>query len=110
MARTRSVKPSLFLNEYLSELPYEARLLFIGLWTIADRRGRLEDRPKGIKGRLFPFDTLNVDELLQALADSPERFIIRYSINGIPYIQITNFERHQNPHCKEIESEIPPPP
>lgn len=110
MPRARNIKPAFFANEYLAELPYEARLLFIGLWTLADRRGRLEDRPKGIKGRLFPFDNIDTDKLLQELADSPERFIIRYSCNGKRFIQITNFEKHQNPHCKEPDSEIPPPP
>lgn len=28
------------MNEDIIELPYEARLLFIGLWTLADREGR----------------------------------------------------------------------
>lgn len=110
MPRTRNIKPAFFANEYLADLPYEARLLFIGIWTLADRRGRLEDRPKGIKGRLFPYDNIDIDQMLQALADSPERFIIRYSVEDEHYIQITNFERHQHPHVKETESEIPPPP
>ena len=46
MARSRNIKPSFFMNEDIIELPYEARLLFIGLWTLADREGRLENRPK----------------------------------------------------------------
>ncbi|WP_461949107.1 hypothetical protein ACOKPE_14565 [Acinetobacter baumannii] len=50
MARSRNIKPSFFMNEDIIELPYEARLLFIGLWTLADREGRLENRPKKIKG------------------------------------------------------------
>lgn len=109
MPRARNIKPAFFDNEYLAELPYEARLLFIGLWTIADRRGRLEDRPKGIKGKLFPFDDLDVDDLLQQLADSPDRFISRYSVKGKRYIQVTNFEKHQSPHQREADSTIPAP-
>jgi hypothetical protein len=50
MPRTRQIKPGFFKNDELAELPIEARLLFAGLWTIADREGRLEDRPKKIKG------------------------------------------------------------
>ena len=44
MARARNIKPGFFKNELLVGLPYEYRLLFIGLWTIADRDGRFEDR------------------------------------------------------------------
>ena len=110
MARKRELRPSFFINEYLAELPFEARLLFAGLWTIADRRGRLEDRPLRIKGQLFPYDNLDIDRLLQMLADSEDEFIIRYAVDGRKYIQITNFEKNQHIHKDESESTIPPPP
>jgi len=103
------LRPSFFTNEYLCALPFEARLLFEGLWTIADRRGRLEDRPLRIKGALFPYDNLDVNGLLQMLADSEDKFIIRYSIGGKKYIQITNFEKNQHIHRDETESIIPAP-
>ena len=48
MARARNIKPGFFANDLLVDLPFEVRLLFIGLWTIADRAGRLCDRPKKI--------------------------------------------------------------
>ena len=54
MARARNIKPGFFRNSDLVELPMDARLLFIGLWTLADRMGRLEDRPKQIKMEIFP--------------------------------------------------------
>lgn len=107
MARSRNIKPGFFRNETLVELPYETRLLFIGLWTIADREGRLEDRPKRIKMELFPADDLNVDTCLQALHDSG--FILRYQVEDVWYIQVVNFHKHQNPHHKEQESTIPAP-
>ena len=67
MARARNIKPGFFRNADLAELPIEARLLFIGLWTIADREGRMEDRPKQIKMELFPADSLDCDDLLGPL-------------------------------------------
>ena len=70
MARARNIKPSFFTNEDLVELPFEDRLLFIGLWTLADREGRLEDRPKRIKMAVFPADNVDVDA---SLARSEER-------------------------------------
>src|SRR5262245_4448792 len=61
MARARLLKPGFFTNEDLVELPPAARLLFAGLWTLADREGRLEDRPKRIKLAVLPYDDVDVD-------------------------------------------------
>lgn len=107
MGRSRNIKPGFFLNDELAEIEPLGRLLFAGIWTIADREGRLEDRPKKIKAAILPYDNCNVDELLQELFN--RKFIIRYQIDNDAYIQITNWHKHQNPHYKEVPSEIPPP-
>ena len=107
MARSRNIKPGFFLNDQLAEVDPLGRLLFAGLWCIADREGRLEDRPKRIKAETLPYDDCDVHELLNQLAK--RGFIIRYEVAGEPYIQIVNFEKHQNPHRNERASEIPPP-
>lgn len=106
MARARNIKPAFFMNEDLVELPFQDRLLFIGLWTLADREGRLEDRPKRIKMEIFPADDVKVDESLTRLASTG--MIVRYQVNGSRYIQIVNFLKHQRPHGQEKPSEIPP--
>lgn len=108
MSRARNIKPGFFKNEDLAELPTETRLLFIGLWTIADREGRLEDRPKRIKGELFPYDMFDVDSMLNQLQAS--NFVIRYEVSGARFLQVLNFVKHQDPHYKERASEIPAPP
>lgn len=111
MARTRSIKPGFFDNELLGGLPALTRLLFIGLWGQADRAGRLEDRPRRLKKNILGYDdvtTEDVDQMLEAL--NTNGFIIRYQVDDMRYIQVTNFEKHQNPHMKERPSEIPPPP
>lgn len=59
MARIRYLKPDFFKDEDLAEHPFWIRLLFQGLWNIADREGRLEDRIKRINVDVFPYD--NVD-------------------------------------------------
>lgn len=107
MARARNIKPGFFRNADLVELPYEARLLFIGLWTIADRKGRLEDRPKQIKMELFPADNLDCDALLDDLARIG--VVARYRHGDSRYLQVVNFEKHQNPHRDEKASSIPGP-
>jgi len=105
MARARNIKPGFFRNADLVELPMEARLLFIGLWTLADRAGRLEDRPKQIKMDVFPADTVDCDALLEQLAATG--MITRYTINGARYLQVVNFTKHQNPHRDEKASILP---
>lgn len=111
MARARNIKPGFFDNEILGELSPLTRLLFIGLWCLADKEGRLEDRPKRIKKELLGYDDVtaaDVDDMLQQLHEHD--FIQRYKIKDKNYIQVTNFLKHQNPHCKEQESVIPAPP
>lgn len=107
MARARNIKPAFFMNEVLVGLPFEYRLLFIGIWTLADREGRLEDRPVRIKMELFPADSVDVNEGLQALHDSG--FIQRYEVEGARYIQVVAWAKHQNPHHREAASTIPVP-
>ena len=105
MARARLLKPGFFTNDELVELPFEARLLFAGLWTIADRRGRLEDRPKRIKIELFPADDVDVEVMLQAL--NSRGFIHRYVVAGQMLIHVRSFPKHQTPHGREPESRLP---
>lgn len=107
MARARNIKPAFFTNEELVELPFSTRLLFIGLWTIADREGRFEDRPKRIKMDLFPADDLNIDAALCELQASG--FLRRYTVDGVRYVQVLAFKKHQNPHKDERASTIPAP-
>lgn len=108
MARSRNIKPGLFKNEVLGEADPDFVLLFAGLWTLADKEGRLEHRPKRIKAEIFPYRNVDVSMALAWLMH--ESFINMYEIDGFEYIQINNWRRHQSPHHKEVDSEIPPPP
>lgn len=107
MSRARNIKPGFFKNEILAECNPLARILFAGLWCEADREGRLEDRPKRLKVDCLPYDDCDVGVLLQELAT--RGFIQRYEVDGVRYIQITEFLKHQNPHVREMPSAIPAP-
>src|SRR5215831_9444642 len=61
MQRIRTIKPDFFLSDDVLALSFPARLLFIGLWTCADREGRLEDRPAFLKRVLLPDDPVEID-------------------------------------------------
>lgn len=123
MARARNIKPGFFINPELGELSpqregltppdgmkFAAKLLFEGLWVLADREGRLEDRPSKIRLGVFAADAditnAHVDCFLEALNGE---FICRYETDGKRYIQVLNFSRHQKPHSNENASEIPEP-
>lgn len=107
MARTRNIKPGFFKNEGLAELGFPSMILFAGLWTLADREGRLEDRPKRIKAEVFPYHRVDIDDLLSRL--DQHHFIERYELSGNRYITIPTWKQHQHPNKKEGPSIIPAP-
>jgi hypothetical protein len=101
------------------------RILFIGLWCLADKEGRLEDRPKRIKIEIFPYDNYDAEKGLIELEKA--RFILRYKGNAnssarilspeqpvteLAIIQIINFSKYQRISGKENQgvSRFPPPP
>jgi hypothetical protein len=107
MARTRSIKPSFFKNEYLAECDPMARLLFVGLWTLADSQGRMEFRPLRIKAELFPYDNCDIVGLLKQLAD--RGFVRAYESGDVKVLEIPTFGEHQRCHPDERDEGLPPP-
>lgn len=108
MARARNIKPGIMENEDLAECDHATRLLFVYLWMLADREGRLEDRPRRIGAKAMPYDgALDFDGMLSDL--EKHGFILRYEVDGNKYIQVLNFDKHQSPHVKETGSKIPAP-
>lgn len=99
MARARNIKPALFSNDLLADVDPIGRLLFIGLWTICDYKGNLEFRAKKIKAALLPYDNCDINKLAINLEQSG--FIQSYSNDGVIYISVVNFSKHQNPHKNE---------
>lgn len=110
MGRARNIKPSFFENESLAEFEPWVRLLFIGLWTVADREGRFEVRPKRLRATLFPYDDFAADiaDAIARLAAAGFLTLYRSEPGGPLYAEIANWAKHQRPHHKEAESVIPP--
>ncbi|MEO6279189.1 hypothetical protein [Roseateles sp.] len=106
MARARNIKPAIMDNEQLAELPALTRLLFTYLWMLADREGRLEDRPKRIAAQALPYDrSADAEEMLAAL--QREGFVQRFDMHGKRIIQIVKFRKHQTPHGTEKDGALP---
>lgn len=106
--RARNLKPSIFKNELLATSDPLYTVIFEGLWCLADREGRLEDRPRKIHfevnaGRAFE----GTETALKWLTENG--FLLRYEVNRDRFIQIVNFGKHQYPHVKEPQSTIPAP-
>lgn len=101
------MKPSLFKNELLATSDALYTWIFEGLWCLADKEGRLEDRPRKIHleinaGRAFE----GTEAALNWLAENG--FIDRYkAADGMACIQVIAFHRHQKPHPREATSVIP---
>jgi hypothetical protein len=107
--RTRLLRPGFFENEDLAALPPHARLLFAGLWLMADRAGRLKDRPPVIRATIFPFEpSVDVDLLLGVLHRGG--FVLRYrGAKRVKCVQVVNFALHQYPHKREPLTTLPAP-
>lgn len=106
MARARNLKPSLFKNELLGMADPLLTILFQSLWCLADREGRLEDRPLRIKAETFPYrEGIDVNVYLTELERL--QFICRYEVDSKRVIQVLNFAKHQNPHKTEKQSSLP---
>lgn len=100
--RIRTIKPGFFTHEEIAELSPLARILFIGLWCMADVAGRLEDRPKRIKIEVLPYDKADADALLNEIQG--RGFIERYTVGEVRIIQVKNLEKHQRISGKEAQS------
>lgn len=111
MARTRTVKPTFFKDAelYDAEVQYglPLRLAYEGLWCQADREGRFLWKPRELKLDILPYDPVDFDRVLNALAEAG--FIERYEVDGRVYGLIPNLKRHQHFHKTEAASTLPAP-
>ena len=105
MARTRALKPQYFKNDLLAECQPLARLLFAGLWCMADAEGRLEYRPLRVKAEILPYDNCDVDELVGELEQ--RGFVRRYRVEDVTVLVVPKFLEHQRPHPKEPVESLP---
>lgn len=92
-------------DEDVVTMSLPARFVWAYLPCLADREGRLDDKPLSIKLNIMVNDDVDMDKILDELAE--RRHIIRYSIDNKKYIEIRNFARYQRIHPNEAVSRIP---
>jgi len=62
-------------------------------------------KPKDLKIKLLPCDKCDIPDLISQLERGG--FIKVYEAGGVNLIWVVNFKKHQNPHPKEPESQLP---
>ena len=97
--RIRSIRPEFWSSEDITALPWNYRLIFIGLWSYVDDNGVGRDVEKLIAADLFPLEENAAGALKQihgALSEFSSRGLIeRYVVDGKPYVHVTTFSTNQ---------------
>jgi hypothetical protein len=97
--RIRSIRPEYWSSEDIAALPWDVRLVFIGLWSYVDDNGVGRDNEKLIVADLFPLEedpreTLGrVSGALSTLSD--RGLVTRYEVDGRRYLFIATWDKHQ---------------
>lgn len=94
--RIRTIKPEFWIDEKIGKLSRDARLLFIGLWSVCDDFGVCQSNFEFLKGQLFSYDKIPskkvgkwIDELLG------QNLIVPFETKGNRYFHIKHFNKHQ---------------
>ena len=99
--RIRTIKPEFWRSDDIAALALEDRLLFIGLWSYVDDSGIGIDKVAHICADLFAADlSESPTEVLARVQGGLSRLrdqglIVRYVVDGKPYLYITNWSKHQ---------------
>jgi hypothetical protein len=95
--RIRTVKPEFWESESVGRLSRDARLLFIGLWNLADDSGRLRGTLPKIRGSLLSYDDVSLEQVGKWLEELiTEKMVRRYQgDDGNTYLDIPNWLKHQ---------------
>lgn len=107
--RIRTIKPELWQDEKIGAVSRDARLLFVGLITMADDDGRFRAQPSVILGHAFPYDDDAPKRLTRWLTELLEVGLIQqYEVDGRRYGVLPNWKKHQR--ISHPSASILPPP
>lgn len=94
MARIRTIKPEFWTDSKIVRLPFEARLLFIGIWNFCDDDGFIPFDPLQIKLQVMPADNVNVGVLLELLIAEGLLEVVDLTCGGVA-LRVAHFADHQ---------------
>lgn len=108
MARKRMIDPNIWQSEDFSKLSTLGKLVFIGLFSLADDEGRGRSNPVYLKSTLFPYEegirSADIDKTLSEISSNMS--VIFYSCNGSSYYSLYNWNTWQKID-RPSESKIP---
>ena len=95
--RIRTIKPEFWASESVGRLSRDARLLFVGFWSLADDSGRGRGALPTISGSLFPYDSDAQKLLPKWIAELQAEGMVRLykAEDGNTYFDIPNWLKHQ---------------
>ena len=109
MPSRRMIDPAFWQSEKVAELPFDVRLLFIGLISNADDQGRMRALPALIRTKVFPIDDVSLEWIESGLqAIQAQAGVILYRANGKDLLQIRKWWTFQSPSWA-WPSDYPPP-
>jgi hypothetical protein len=111
VARIRTIKPSFWGDEKVSELSRDARLLMLGLVSLADDEGRFLASHHAIAGYIYPNDhDVTPTKLAKWLKEITDRgMVVLYNGGRIRYGVIPKYAKHQRIN-RPSPSTLPDPP
>ena len=93
MARKRMIDPNIWQSEDFSKLSTLAKLVFIGLFSLADDEGKGRCNPVYLKSTLFPYEegirSADIDKTLSEISSNMS--VIFYSCDGSSYYSLYNW-------------------
>lgn len=111
MAERRMISKAISISEKVNSLSVFGRLLYTWMIPHADDFGRLPGSPVKVRALVVPMADETIKDVEQALKDMHKHgLIIWYEVDGERFIQITNFEKHQQGLHKRTKSKFPEPP
>lgn len=98
MPRIRTLKPEMWASGDISRLSREARLLVVGLITMADDDGRFLASPNAILGHVYPNDeNVSPAQIRKWLTEASENDepVHLYDLDDVRYGCFPNWHTHQ---------------
>ena len=104
----RVIKESLKRSPQIDSLTWFEEVVFCRLIITADDYGCVDGRPIVLKHDLFPTkDSITVAAVKNAVAKLAEqKLVVPYEVDGLPYLYLTTWTRHQRLRKRRIVVEI----
>lgn len=110
MARIRTIKPSFWGDDDVNRLSWDARLLLLGIISMADDDGRFIASQSSICGYVFPHEDISPTRYRKLLSEVVDTGIVSlYKASGRQYGYLPKWRKHQK-ISKPQRSPLPEPP